>query len=209
MELEAQNSPKFVGGHASTGVEVKEPMDKTVMGMIVFLSSEAVFFVLLILGYVYYNAKGSNTGPAPKDSLDITKTAFFTAFLLLSSVTIFFADRSFAKGKKVSYLAWMVGTIVLGAVFLVGQATEYIGLFNRQITMSRNTFGTTFFTLTGFHGLHVLIGLIALTFITVMTATNALKVGKSPAVEAVSLYWHFVDVVWIVVFSVVYLFSAS
>lgn len=189
---------------ASPVVAAKPMMDKTLVGMLTFLSSELVFFLLLILSYLYYGGKGT-TGPN-SSVLDIVRTGIFTVFLLSSSITIFFADRSIAKGNRTAFVGWLVATIVLGAIFLVGQVTEYLSLFNDQINLSRNTFGTTFFTLTGFHGLHVFVGLLALATTAILAFTKNLKMGHNPGVEAVSFYWHFVDVVWIVVFSVVYIF---
>ena len=111
---------KAVG--ASKAVADKPMMDKTLVGMLVFLSSESVFFLLLILSYLYYGGKGT-TGPNSSTDgiLDIARTGIFTVFLLSSSITIFMADRSIAKGNRRAFVIWLVATIVLGAIFLVGQ----------------------------------------------------------------------------------------
>ena len=100
--------------------------------------------------------------------------------------------------------AWLLATVGLGAVFLCGQGREYAQLLREHVTISRNLFGTTFFTLTGFHGLHVLIGLVALAILLGLALAGGFKDPRAPGVGAVGLYWHFVDAVWIVIFAVVY-----
>src|SRR5207253_1207119 len=101
----------------------------------------------------------------------------------------------------------LVATIALGAIFLVGQGIEYAGLLSSDVTVSRNLFGTTFFTMTGFHGFHVFVGLVMLTIVAGFAFAGHYKGGRSAALGAISLYWHFVDLVWVVIFSVVYLWS--
>jgi heme/copper-type cytochrome/quinol oxidase subunit 3 len=129
----------------------------------------------------------------------------FTACLLSSSVTLTMAERALAKGKHAASARWLAGTVFLGLVFLVGQASEYLELWQGGVTISRNLFATTFFTLTGFHGLHVTVGLIILAVFTGLVWRGDYKKKPSTALVAAGLYWHFVDAVWIVVFSVVYL----
>jgi heme/copper-type cytochrome/quinol oxidase subunit 3 len=102
---------------------------------------------------------------------------------------------------------WILATIILGATFIYGQGLEWKGLIDKNITISRNVFGTTFFTLTGFHGFHVCAGLIMLTLLLGLSLAGDFKGPKSDAVECISIYWHFVDGVWIVVFSVIYLWA--
>jgi heme/copper-type cytochrome/quinol oxidase subunit 3 len=104
-------------------------------------------------------------------------------------------------------LGWVAGTIGLGAVFLLGQAREWAGLIGRNVTISRDLFGTTFFTLTGFHGLHVFLGLLLLLMLFGLGLRGQFKAPRSTGVEVVGIYWHFVDAVWIVVYSVIYLWS--
>jgi heme/copper-type cytochrome/quinol oxidase subunit 3 len=120
--------------------------------------------------------------------------------LFASSATIHLAERRLDRGDRRGFNRWWLATIVLGAVFLVGQLTEYGRLFADGITIDRNLWTTTFFTLTGFHGLHVVVGLIALAALLATRFTHA-------AVRAVAAYWHFVDGVWVVVFSLVYLWG--
>jgi cytochrome c oxidase subunit III len=171
--------------------------------MLLFVASEAVFFILLIVAYVVYHA----TSPSAADAshyLDIPKTAVFTACLISSSFSMWLAGARFRSGRRRSALAWLLITMALGAVFLAGQGSEYVSLIGKDVTISRDLFGTTFFTLTGFHGLHVLIGLIMLGTLFGLEMKRGVT-GSPEAVECVSIYWHFVDAVWMIIFPVVYL----
>ncbi len=172
-------------------------MEKNKVGMALFLASEAVFFILLILAYLYLHGRVGQ-GPSAASSLDPRTTFIYTLFLLASSLTIWLASRGRARWL------WLLVTIVLGVIFLAGQALEWERLISNHTTVSTNLFGTTFFTLTGFHGLHVTLGLIALFILLVLNLGGRLRRRRSRALETVSLYWHFVDAVWIVIFAVVY-----
>jgi heme/copper-type cytochrome/quinol oxidase subunit 3 len=159
-------------------------------GMALFLLSEAVFFFMLIAAFVYF--RSSSLGAAA-GNLNLPVTAVYTACLLASSITV---QRAAGSGAR----WWLAGTIVLGAVFLFGQASEYFRLFRQNVTISQSVFGTTFFTLTGIHGLHVLGGIALLAIVLGLSAPRT-------AVETVAMYWHFVDGVWLVIFAVVYLWT--
>jgi heme/copper-type cytochrome/quinol oxidase subunit 3 len=178
--------------------------DRNRLGMLLFIASEAVFFALLISAYVYYQSV-TFPGPNASNSLDPGLTAIYTVFLLASSVTAWAAGKSLEHGSRRGLIGWLILTIVLGGIFLFGQGREYLHLLSQNISIDRNLFGTTFFTLTGFHGLHVLVGLIAIAILALLGWRGAFKGPKSGAVEAISMYWHFVDVVWIVLFSLIYL----
>jgi cytochrome c oxidase subunit 1/cytochrome c oxidase subunit I+III len=167
-----------------------------------FIASESSFFVVLILAYVFYNAQ-LHGGPTAATKLDVTNTAGFTACLLVSSVTLHQADKLLEHGKNAQSVRWLLATVLLGAIFLAGQAHEYWGLYEGGMTVSTNLFATSFFTLTGFHGLHVTLGLVALLIVLGLTLRGERRTGR--ALKTIGLYWHFVDVVWVVVFSVVYL----
>ena len=180
--------------------------DKTRVGMIMFILSEGVFFLLLILAYVTYHRDQGN-GPTAANTLDTLRTGVFTLFLLASSMTMAMAAGAYRRNRRGRLAAWLVATIVLGGVFLVGQGMEYAALIREDVTISRNLFGTTFFTLTGFHGLHVLIGLVMLATILALSRLGNSREPRGGAMEAVSVYWHFVDGVWVVIFSVVYLWA--
>jgi heme/copper-type cytochrome/quinol oxidase subunit 3 len=182
-------------------------IDKYKLGMLLFIASEATFFVFLIVAYLYFRGSvtGSDSGPTAATSLDPMKTGLFSVALIGSSVTLWLAGRSLARARHTMVRVWLLVTVVLGGAFLVGQGMEYARLLSDHVTISRNLFGATFFTLTGFHGLHVLLGLIMLSVLLGHAVAGSLTGTRSAAVEAVSLYWHFVDAVWLVIFSIVYL----
>lgn len=164
------------------------------LGVAVFIASESVFFLAIVLAYLAYRDAGLVTAKA---NLDIARTAIFSVALFSSSATMTMATRRASR-------SWLIATIALGAVFLLGQGSEYLRLLASGIGPGRELFGTTFFTLTGLHGLHVLVGLVAL--VALLAAHMRRPYALRPvAFEAVGLYWHFVDAVWVVVFSVVYL----
>lgn len=176
--------------------------EKTQLGMLVFIASESVFFLMLILGFVYLRSSATFLG---SEQLDVLKTGIFSLFLFSSSATIWLADRSMQRQKHRQFCWWLAVTIGLGLIFLAGQGWEWYGLITNNVTISSSTFGTAFFTLTGFHGIHVTVGLILLAIVLVLALLGDYQGTESRAVTAISTYWHFVDVVWVVVFSVVYL----
>jgi heme/copper-type cytochrome/quinol oxidase subunit 3 len=169
-----------------------------------FLASEAVFFTFLIAQFVFFraNVHGTQYGTTP---LNPPRTLIFTICLLASSGTIWIAERRLEAAQPAGFRFWMMVTIALGAVFIAGQAWEYAGLLSKLVTPERDLFGASFFTLTGFHGFHVICGLIALSVVLMMAFKRDLGAREIAGVGAVSMYWHFVDVVWIVIFSLVYL----
>ena len=168
-----------------------------------FVVSEAMFFLLLVSAYVVFNRTTGENSAA--HVLEIGRTALFTLLLLASSVTLWRAERALRVYDQDGFLKWLGLTLGLGAVFLINQGVEYAGLLHRGVTISSSLFGSTFFTVTGFHGLHVFAGLVALAILFVLGKRRALTGRRSDALGAIGYYWHFVDVVWIVVFSVVYL----
>jgi cytochrome c oxidase subunit 1/cytochrome c oxidase subunit I+III len=172
--------------------------------MIVFIVSEGFFFLMLVIAYLYYGRAGGS-GPTAAGSLNVGRTALFTICLFASSITIWRAELGFKRKDRAAMNRWLVATIVLGAIFVIGQATEYWGMFERGVTVNTNLFASSFFTLTGFHGLHVCVGLIALLIVLGLTRRGEARDFQLPALATVGLYWHFVDGVWVVVFSVVYL----
>jgi heme/copper-type cytochrome/quinol oxidase subunit 3 len=177
---------------------------RTKLGVVMLIVSEAIFFLLLILAYVYFHAYPDG-GPSAADSLNPARTAVFSLFLIASSATVWFAGRRAAREGMLGPAPWIAATIALGLVFIAGQGAEWADLIAAGVTVNRNLFGTTFFTLTGFHGLHVLLGIVALAALAGLVAAGRLRGRAAQPIEAVSLYWHFVDAVWIVIFSVVYL----
>jgi heme/copper-type cytochrome/quinol oxidase subunit 3 len=180
--------------------------DNNKLAMLLFLLSEGTFFVFLIIAYVYYHSV-SNTGVMAAKVLDPLKTGIYTIFLLSSSLTVWQSEKSLRRGNQGAFRGWLLVTIVLGAVFLFGQGSEYVHLYSENVTISANIFGTSFFTLTGFHGFHVLLGLIALLVLFALAMKGDFAQKHSSAVETVALYWHFVDWVWVVIFAVIYLWA--
>ena len=172
--------------------------------ILLFIASESIFFILLILSVVHYQVTHSEPS-AGAQMLDAARTGIFSVLLLLSSFTVWMGIRGMRQHKKGSLIFWLLATIGLGAAFLYGQGTEWWGLIQQDVTISRDLFGTTFFTLTGFHGFHVFIGLVMLTVALGLTLAGAVHDKSEHAVDGIAIYWHFVDGVWIVVFSVIYL----
>jgi cytochrome c oxidase subunit I len=173
-------------------------------GILAFLFSEVGFFGVLILAYLYFYAH-PQAGPGPKE-LDLPRTLIFSVCLFASSFTFWRSEVALHKQHRGSMLGWLALTIVLGAVFLGGQANEYWKLFQTGVDLSTNMFSTSFFTLTGFHGLHVLIGLITLLiFLWAAWEGDSVSSKFDSAFKSVGYYWHFVDVVWVFVLFTVYI----
>jgi heme/copper-type cytochrome/quinol oxidase subunit 3 len=174
-----------------------------VVGIVAFIFSEATFFGALIVAFILYRT--ASPGPSPRD-LDVPRTAFFSLFLFASSGTVYLAERRLTHDDRRGFLRWWILSIVLGAIFLIGQLTEYLRLYADGIRINSNLFTSSFYTLTGFHGLHVLVGLIALSVVGLMGWARDFDGGRRRVVvDTVSIYWHFVDAVWVVIFSLVYL----
>jgi cytochrome c oxidase subunit 3 len=174
-------------------------------GMLSFLVSEVALFGTLIVTYLFYVGKDV-VGPTPAQALSLGLVVCTTACLLASSATVHVAERSLERGNQLGFLRWWLTTIVLGATFLVGTAVEWRELiFHYQLTISRNLFGTTYYTLVGLHALHVTAGVTVMLVFLGLALGRQVTSGNRGGVGLVSWYWHFVDVVWVVVFTVVYL----
>jgi len=174
-------------------------------GMISFLMSEVALFSTLIVTYIFYLGKDV-VGPTPAEALRLSLVVWTTACLLASSVTVHLADRALERGNRDAFLLWWLATIVLGTVFLVGTAFEWHDLiYNYNLTISRNLFGTTYYTLVGLHALHVTGGVTIMLIVLGLALGKQLTSASRPGIGLVTWYWHFVDGVWVVVFTVVYL----
>lgn len=182
--------------------------ERAKIGVGMFLLSELNFFLLLIVAYVYYHAY-PGPGPTAATALNVGRTGAFSLALFASSATIWMASRAGRRGDRSAFIRWLAVTIALGVLFILGQVTEYHDLLESGVSVSRNLFATTFFTLTGFHGLHVIIGLVALGIALALALMDKLHQETKDGFGAVEWYWHFVDAVWVVVFSVIYLWSAA
>src|ERR1700693_2825643 len=142
-------------------------MNKTMIKMVVL--TEISFFMSLIMAYVYMVYYGDTRSSSEIQSLHLSTTSIFTVVLLSSSFTFYIAERNYLKGNLKQLKFWLIITMILGAIFLVGQGKEYYHLINEQITLGASVFGTNFFTLTGFHGFHVFVGLVLLSILLIMT----------------------------------------
>lgn len=170
--------------------------------MLSFLLSEVAFFSTLIAVYISYMGRDLEP-PTPRTALSLPLVVFTTFCLVGSSVTIHRAERWLRGGAHSAFLAWWAATIVLGVVFLAGTAYEWNELIHKHgLTISRNLFGTTYYTLVGFHAFHVTGGVVIMIVVLGLALRGPVK---ETGVELVGWYWHFVDAVWIVVFTVVYL----
>jgi cytochrome c oxidase subunit 3 len=172
------------------------------VGMFALITAEAAIFTIFVVAYLFYVGK-SLTGPMPKDVLSVP--VVYTICLLSSSLTIHLAAKSLRRGSVLRFAILWVATIVLGAIFMYGTATEWHRLiYHDGLTVSTNLFGTTYYSLVGLHGFHVLVGLVSLSIVMALTLLGSVKEEHAERVDVLSLYWHFVDTVWIVVFTVVY-----
>ncbi len=167
------------------------------------VGTEAMFFVSLIMAFVYM-AYNSGFETHEVKALNIQTTGIFTALLFSSSFTFWMAEKNYKHGKIKGLKIWLITTIIFGSVFLFGQGKEYYRLIKERITLNGSVFGTSFFTLTGFHGLHVFIGLIILSIVLLLAFLGDFNKPSSNVISTVGIYWHFVDIVWLVVFTVVY-----
>ena len=173
------------------------------VGMLSLIAAESAIFVIFIVAYLYYVGK-SLTGPMPKYVLKVP--VFITICLLSSSLTIHFAGKSISRGRIRHFRNWWLGTIVLGAIFLAGTAREwYRFIFKEGLTIHTNLFGTTYYSLVGLHAFHVTVGLVLLSAVLAFVLRGHVRQDHTYRLDALSLYWHFVDAVWVVVFTVVYI----
>ena len=171
--------------------------------MAALIIGESAIFTIFVTAYLYYVGK-SLTGPTPREVLEIP--IFFTICLLSSSLTIHFAGRSLERDRRGAFLGLWFLTIVLGALFLYGTGREWHRLiYEHGLKISTNLFGTTYYSLVGLHAFHVTAGLVMLCIVLVFGLANRVGPDQSARVGVLSLYWHFVDSVWVVVFTVVYI----
>jgi len=176
--------------------------DRGVVGMVSFIIAESAIFTIVVVAYLFYLGK-SLSGPTPRDVLEAP--IFYSFCLLSSSVTIHLAGSRLERNESRSFVVLWLITIALGATFMYGTAQEWRRLiYEHGLTISTNLFGTTYYSLVGLHAFHVSLGLVMLTVVAWLAVSSDIR-RQSGRVEALSLYWHFVDVVWIVVFTVVYI----
>ena len=172
--------------------------------MWVFLGSECLLFGGLISTYLIYRSRFAD-GPARGDIFDIPFTSVSSFVLLMSSLTMVLSLSSLQRGDYRNTRLWLLTTALLGALFIGGQVYEFTTFLREGLGYSTSPFSSAFFTLTGFHGVHVSIGIVMLMSLYVSSMRGNLKRESSETLEIVGLYWHFVDVVWIFIFTVIYL----
>jgi cytochrome c oxidase subunit 1 len=196
--LEHHSNPAHAHQTGELGVDHRK------LAMWVFLGSECFFFGTLIATYLAYRGR-SVVGPHPHEILNIPLTTLSTFDLLMSSLLMVLALAAAQRGDRRQTRLWLAGTVLFGVIFLGFQAYEFIEFVHHGLTLQTNLFGSTFFTLTGFHGGHVLIGVTWLTTLLVLDLRGRLTVADAVKIEVAGLYWHFVDIVWIAIFTLVYL----
>lgn len=173
------------------------------VGVIGLILTESALFTIFVTAYLFYIGK-STSGPYPDQVLDLP--IFATICLLSSSVTVVLAERAFRQGNTGVFQLWWLITIVLALVFLGSTALEWQRLiFRDNLTISTNLFGTTFYSLVGLHASHVIVGLILLVLVLILSLRRHVTPAHAEHVEMLSWYWHFVDGIWVIVFTVVYI----
>jgi cytochrome c oxidase subunit 3 len=177
--------------------------DRGKVGMLSFIIAESAIFTIFVVAYLFYLGK-SVTGPTPRDVLEVP--VFYTVCLLSSSLTVHLAAKRLASDHRGAFLAFWLLTIVLGGTFMYGTAQEWHRLiYEHGLTISTNLFGTTYYSLVGLHAFHVTAGLMMLAIVLLLGLAGRVGVAQAGRVDVLSLYWHFVDVVWVIVFTVVYI----
>jgi cytochrome c oxidase subunit 3 len=172
------------------------------IGMACLILAESAIFTIFVVAYLYYLGK-SLYGPTPHQVLETP--IFYTICLLSSSLTIHLAGKLLERGRRGAFLASWLVTLILGALFLYGTGQEWHRLiYERGLTISTNLFGTTYYSLVGLHAFHVTVGLILLATVLLFGLAGRVGPEQSARVDVLSMYWHFVDAVWVVVFTVVY-----
>lgn len=185
----------------SAAEDWKQP-SRGIVGMACLIVAESAIFIIFVVAYLFYMGK-SLTGPQPKDVLELP--IFSSICLLSSSITVHFAVHALAHAKIKATNLWLALTVLLGSIFLACTAQEWYELiYHHGLTIKTNLFGTTFYSLVGLHASHVIAGLIMLLLSLLFGLAGKLQQKHHERLEVISIYWHFVDAVWIVVFTVVY-----
>ncbi len=175
------------------------------VSMWLFLASDCLLFGALISAFLLYRNRPNQIGPSRHDVFSIPYTSVSSFILLMSSLTMVLALSNIRRGDIQRFRLWALATALLGATFIGGQIFEFTSFVHKGLKVSTNLFGSSFYVLTGFHGAHVTVGIIMLLTLVIRSLQGRLGKDQSETVEIIGLYWHFVDVVWIVIFTVVYL----
>ena len=173
-----------------------------VVGILCLIAAESAVFIIFVVAYIFYLGK-SIGGPSPRDVLDIPIVG--TICLLSSSLTVYLAVGALRRSKVGLCSLWLAATVLLGGIFLAGTALEWRQLIYKDgLTIRTNLFGTTFYSLVGLHAAHVVVGLVMLALALVFALRSSVTEANAERLDVLSLYWHFVDAVWVIVFTVVY-----
>jgi cytochrome c oxidase subunit 3/cytochrome o ubiquinol oxidase subunit 3 len=206
--MESSHAALAPGGELAAGVSRTTDngqLTTTHVGVLTFLMTEVAFFGTLIMAYVYFLRQTTQGEPNPSQVFQLPRVLAASVCLFSSSATIHLAERSLRRSARQAFLGWWGLTIVLGVLFLLGTALEWSDLIGTWgLTISRNLFGTTYFTLVGFHALHVTVGVFVMSMVFGLALRRQITERNRIGVEVVSWYWHFVDGVWVVVFTLVY-----
>ncbi|MFM2077530.1 MAG: hypothetical protein RJA49_1420 [Actinomycetota bacterium] len=212
-EVDPQPEPPEHDDHAVDGHDGYEDhtphatstgLSNNKLAMWLFLGSECLLFGGLISTYMLYRGRHSS-GPGPSQIFDIPLTSVSSFILLMSSLTMVLAVNSAKRKDDRNTKLWLVTTALLGACFVGGQVYEFTSFYHEGLGFTTSLFGSSFYTLTGFHGVHVTVGIIMLLALVGIMNRDRITGDKAEVVELVGLYWHFVDVVWVVIFTLVYL----
>jgi cytochrome c oxidase subunit 3/cytochrome o ubiquinol oxidase subunit 3 len=199
VNVEDSAEEAAIGAHgSSTGISNEK------LAMWVFLGSDCLLFGALISTYLLLRHRGTS-GPRPEEIFDIPFTSVSSFVLLMSSLTMALAVGAIHRGDVRRCRTWLLTTALLGGTFIGGQVYEFTSFVNHGLGYTTNIFGSAFYTLTGFHGVHVSVGIMFLMSLFVMSLRGKIDQSKAETVEIFGLYWHFVDIVWIIIFTVVYL----
>jgi heme/copper-type cytochrome/quinol oxidase subunit 3 len=186
--------------HTTTGISHNKLM------MWSFLASDCMFFGTFIMMYMVFRPDMADLGAlGPNELLNIPFSSLMTFVLLMSSLAFVLGLSALQRGNEAGMRVWLTTTAILGLLFLGGEAFEYYSFYDHGLSLGTNVFGTSYFVLTGFHKFHVLIGVIWLLGIVAMSYRGQVPKERSEMVEIAGLYWHFVDIVWIVIFTFVFL----
>ena len=181
-------------------------MSHNKVAMWLFLGSECLLFGALIATYMFAKSRLPAGEIGPLDVFDIPFTSVSSFVLLMSSLTMVLALSALSRGEERGFRVWIVATALLGGTFIAGQVYEFTVFYSLGLGYTTNIFGSAFYTLTGFHGAHVTIGIVMLMSALVANLRGRLSPANAETVELIGLYWHFVDIVWILIFTIIYLF---
>ena len=191
--------------HGEHGADQHTGLANPKLAMWLFLSSDCLFFGAFIATFLLYRDRGGQKGPTPKEVFDIPFTSATSFILLMSSLTMVLALAAIQRGDHRRFRVWILATALFGATFIAGQIFEFTQFTREGLNLDTSVFGSSFYVLTGLHGVHVTAGIVWLVTLWGLSMQHRLPPERAEAVEVAGLYWHFVDVVWIVIFTVIYL----